>query len=436
MSGHSLAEYTEKGLYYLRDTSIHDPATAILMTAGLLGSICLSKSKTAKYLSIGSVSYTVYIITTGGDFMQGRMFSTPAFCAFLILIDVILHRQMSLNRNRLRSSLLIAVPICCLLVGAKNHPLFRDTVDQSEVFRRSGIVNEHTYWYKIFGWRSPTRSFPPLKPFAGKKTGVQSRCGAIGRFGMLMQAPFWLDTCGLVDPFIARIPPILVPTWRIGHLVRFIPKGYPQALMRNNPSLVRDPDLRSLLTQLDVLRRKPSKNRKQSFRERWDAIRWLHVGYWSLRKKTSKRYQSPNYFTWLPKRTLHIHGYDLFSHPVRGGKSNSPSSYGNLKKAKRIFIFPENESSSKQLIIQNVSCETYHPITIQYVRMSQQFQTRKKQVIPTVTPRKSSRNHCDMTVNWNFPEAEFDEYRIKTIRLARDHIKGFYVDTSFSMTLK
>ena len=64
-----------------------------------------------------------------------------------------------------------------------------------------------------------------------------------------------VDTCGLVDPFLARLPVAEGP-WRIGHFERAVPQGYVESVRRGRNELV-DPDLRRLYDRIALLTSAP-----------------------------------------------------------------------------------------------------------------------------------------------------------------------------------
>ena len=80
LAGYPTMEYIERGLTYFWVTGQRDPATLLVIAAGLLASF-IARTPLLLSLAAGQLLYLAFILYAGGDFMQGRFFAVPAFLA-------------------------------------------------------------------------------------------------------------------------------------------------------------------------------------------------------------------------------------------------------------------------------------------------------------------------------------------------------------------
>ena len=111
----------------------------------------------------------------------------------------------------------------------------------------------------------PCPTIDPEKP-------SQGLCGQLGHTGLGMKAPVRLiDTCGLTDGLIARIPALHTPYWRIRHPERKVPKGYASALAGGRDAPY-DPSIRTLFEDIEHVTTGPLFSAA-----RWAAIYRLNI---------------------------------------------------------------------------------------------------------------------------------------------------------------
>jgi arabinofuranosyltransferase len=65
-----------------------------------------------------------------------------------------------------------------------------------------------------------------------------------------------MDTCGLADPLMARLPSLYNPEWRTGHYRRMIPAGYRESV-ESSTNVVQDPALHEYYEHLRAITRGP-----------------------------------------------------------------------------------------------------------------------------------------------------------------------------------
>jgi arabinofuranosyltransferase len=146
-------------------------------------------------------------------------------------------------------------------------PLNSEVSHRVEVERPPGAVDERGYYWQASFLRYLRREgevWPDQQwALAGaawrrQPTRAVER-GVIGYFG------YWagtdkiiIDTFGLADPLLARLPADPSRTYRVGHFARALPAGYREVVMTGNGRLI-DPQLNAfyerlvLITQSDHL---------------------------------------------------------------------------------------------------------------------------------------------------------------------------------------
>ena len=88
-TGISLGQQITHGKYYLITSIVYDPLTIVAILFGIY--IGLISSKIEKILALGVVSYLLYSVSIGGDFMAGRFFTAPLLLAVIIWHELISH---------------------------------------------------------------------------------------------------------------------------------------------------------------------------------------------------------------------------------------------------------------------------------------------------------------------------------------------------------
>ena len=73
-----------QGLRYMRDSLTRDPITIIAIVAAVLTAPVMGRRRGVP-VAAGIALYAVYVLWIGGDFMSGRFFSAPVFCAVMLM---------------------------------------------------------------------------------------------------------------------------------------------------------------------------------------------------------------------------------------------------------------------------------------------------------------------------------------------------------------
>lgn len=260
-NGMSLAESFAASEVYFRDLIKYDAVTALVIVVACLRGLLQGKWQT-RSLALGLVLYLAYLGTAGGDYMGGRLFSTPFVMAVVML---------ALN-VRLRwwwnAPLWIVVTV---VLGMQRGWMVWDVHPHVEVRKMS----QHAWMYPFTGWQSPQRvaDFRNM-PWAeqglkakAEKHAVVAKC-AVGLYGFEAGPGVYIvDPLAITDGFLSRLPS-KKPAYP-GHYERAFPAGYLESITSGKNQLS-DPALKSLYEQTQLLARAPL----------FDATRWQAI--WAL----------------------------------------------------------------------------------------------------------------------------------------------------------
>jgi arabinofuranosyltransferase len=265
LAGYPTIDYLHRGVSFLLATWHFDPITICLIFAALLFG-WWTRSWLVRALLFGVFFYLLYIVRSGGDFMQGRFLSVPALIGTITLC-LLFARGATLGRVALLLPLILAVT-------AGYTPIFQDPATFGGRVRAVGTIDERAFYFTEYGLLSPNRKWPVVVfPTGDTPQEVGVTCGGFGALALGQPGSLTIDSCGLGDAFIARLPAIEDPHWRIGHAIRRIPEGYEEYLMGQRTALA-DPGLQPLLDDIRLVGRGDLFHPK-----RWDAIWRLNVTF-------------------------------------------------------------------------------------------------------------------------------------------------------------
>ena len=236
----------KQGLLYLLESLSSDPVCLfIIVTACIMVFI-----KFKKFLPVvsGIIIYLIYTIIIGGDFMSGRFLVIPFFCSVIMI---------SCFKNNLKRSkyLSIFIIIIALSIISKSPHLFTTSKKEinyenlKDLIDKNGISDEHSFYYKTSGLLKTERNVEHPYDFywiykakmileqLSEPTPIVVR-GSIGFLGYYAGPDISIiDLYALPDAFLARLPTIQNPYWRIGHFERILPDGYLNSIENNKNNL-------------------------------------------------------------------------------------------------------------------------------------------------------------------------------------------------------
>ena len=260
-NGMSLAESFAASADYFRDVITYDAVTALVIVVAATRALLQGQWR-MRALALGLIFYLAYLGTAGGDYMGGRLFSTPFVMAVAML---------ALN-VRLRWWWNAPVWIALTLaLGLHQGWIVLDVHPHAEVRKMS----QHAWMYPFTGWQS-TQRLPDFHNMPWAEQGLKAKAGkhdvvakcAVGLYGFEAgPGVFIVDPLAITDGFLSRLPS-KKPAYP-GHYERAFPAGYVETVTSGKNQLT-DPALKTLYDQTRLLARAPL----------FDAARWQAI--WAL----------------------------------------------------------------------------------------------------------------------------------------------------------
>ncbi len=247
-NGLSLSESFAAAEPYFADLIKYDAVTALVIVVAILRGLLQAKWQ-MRALAFGLALYMLYLGSAGGDYMGGRLFSTPFVLAVAML---------ALNA-RLRwwwtAALWFALTIG---LGMYRGWMVWDVHPHAQ----ARMLSQHAWMYPFTGWQSQQRyvdfhNMPwgeqGLKARSEKHL-VVAKC-AVGLYGFSAgPGVFVVDPLAITDGFLSRLPS-KKPAYP-GHYERAFPEGYIETVTSGQNQL-RDPALKALFEKTQLLARAP-----------------------------------------------------------------------------------------------------------------------------------------------------------------------------------
>ena len=263
-NGLSLVESFAASEVYFADVIKYDAVTALVIVVAAIRALFQGKWQ-MRSLALGLMLYLAYLGTAGGDYMGGRLFSTPFVLAVAMLaLNVRL-------RGWWNAPLWIAVTVA---LGLHRGWMVRDVHPHAQVRKMS----QHAWMYPFTGWQSTQRAadfrnMPWAEQGLKAKTekhAVVAKC-AVGLYGFEAGPDVYIvDPLAITDGLLSRLPS-KKPAYP-GHYERAFPAGYLDSVTKGGNRLS-DPALKTLYDQTQLLARAPLFDEA-----RWHAIWALNTG--------------------------------------------------------------------------------------------------------------------------------------------------------------
>ena len=277
-------EYYRQGAVYLLQFISRDPLAFFSLLFSAF-TILINRKKAQKQIVClaGIIAYIVYVVSIGGDFMAGRFFSVVIYASLFLL------SQMDLPEKNMSRFCRIAIPslFIATLFLPDNSFLSGKNFSVGLTETTSGIIDERGFYFPFTGLLNYEKEFYPKLFWARRAVGEQDSLenlekaanehsvieeGVIGYKGYLAgPRVIIMDCMALSDPLLARLPGMYKRHWRIGHIRRFIPDGYPESLQQEANKL-KDPQLAAYYSDLRLI----------VSGEIWDPDRWRAIWNFNL----------------------------------------------------------------------------------------------------------------------------------------------------------
>lgn len=251
-TGLAKVDYIKKGFDFLYQSSMMDVLLVLIPIVFIIYSI-LKKDRDAILLSIGIVLYDIYVISIGGDFMLGRHLTVQFFLALIGLL-YLGNKYLFINtsqKNQLTlSQLLLRLCVIGLICGSCVRPIVKEYLyDSTWNDEGTGVADEKYHYYHYSGLIPYTYDLIVnhnnlhIEMAQGEIDAIdEARAkGDVGNYswGVSGMTAFYemdkgtmylTDRYGLMDPLLSHLPAMKHEFWRVGHMVRQDPNGYPESI--------------------------------------------------------------------------------------------------------------------------------------------------------------------------------------------------------------
>lgn len=253
------------GIAYARESLRHDWIT--LPAIATAAAIAVAKRQLAPaLLAAGMITYVVYVVWIGGDFMIGRFFTMP----FVVAVALLASAAPRFGTWPFAAcatvvlALGLASPRSPLLSGSSYGELQAEDADPPA----AGMVDERAYYFGERGLLRATVDVARDPIAAPPRSASVSRDDVVVRIDPFGSPAFAappgvhvVNTFGLSDPLLARLEP--EPGFRVGHPTRDLPEGYLESLETGENRIV-DPTVARLYDDVRLAVSGPV----------WSAARW------------------------------------------------------------------------------------------------------------------------------------------------------------------
>lgn len=261
-TGIGLGMLVKQGYFYFLNSISLDPLTLCVIAFVLLLPFA-SKQWRFLPLTVGILLYLLYVVRIGGDFMSGRYFAAPLLMAAAIL-------AVYPFKDWKAFGLLLLVVLLVGLNSPRPPVAFTELsqvvstagLDPKDLIDEKGISDEHLYYQSRLGLiqdspeqRYPGSSYAGKKWKPGKQPASVETTGPLGIFGYVKGPDVHvIDSNGLADPLISRLPIQDPNHWRIGHFKHIVPDGYMETL-ESGENEIADANLARYYDQLRLITR-------------------------------------------------------------------------------------------------------------------------------------------------------------------------------------
>ncbi|MFQ5622661.1 MAG: hypothetical protein ACE5FS_04620 [Paracoccaceae bacterium] len=208
--------------YFIINAFSHPFTSAVIFVGTVAG---LAGGPANRLIAVGILLHLVDLYRIGGDFMQGRVLSVDFLFACFLLV------RAWPGGRRLHVASLGAV--CAIGLILEPSYLVRTRLEPGSFVY---VTDERQFYYHSYGMLSESRVWPVRQAGegGGRVRHVAMSCGFIGAARIRWPDTIYLiDSCGLTDPFLARMPVALrdLPDMRTGHFFRTVPANIADVIL-------------------------------------------------------------------------------------------------------------------------------------------------------------------------------------------------------------
>jgi len=243
------------GLKYIYSSLKFDIITLGVISGALVIIFFVSINKYFKYIGYGIILNLMYVVSIGGDFMQGRFLSY----SFLVSVIILL---LWFSKVQSRKSMITTTSLVFVFLLFYPHTPFNSPLNYENRKINLGIADERGFYFEhlsLFKYilRDKDNNTVPDLPRAAKGNEFKGSAEkiivkvAVGLFGYYSGTEkIIIDPFAITDPLLARMP---VSRWsRIGHFRREIPPGYINSVS-DGTEVIEDPMLNEFYNKVRII---------------------------------------------------------------------------------------------------------------------------------------------------------------------------------------
>ena len=260
-------DYVVRGIRYYLNAAVCDPIILIIPLLVMIAAISVRKGQYI-FCMAGPLLYGIYLIAVGGDFMMGRHFTTMFFISLMCYIDIRNREFSELGKGARFNRRFVGIAIAALVFGFTS-----DVITDQFLFGRtfgSPISDERAGYFTTASLFNNLYSLATTGELCIRDTwnedGVKEIRDNNMPGGILKSVPgitkyynndlYLNDLYALGDPFLAHLPAVAEPGWRIGHMWRQAPEGYTDMILFSyTPNSIKNEDVREYYRIIDEITR-------------------------------------------------------------------------------------------------------------------------------------------------------------------------------------
>ena len=232
-----LRDYIIRGLRYYMNAAICDPIILIVPLFVMIAAFSVKKSQYIACMA-GPFLYGLYLLYIGGDFMMGRHFTLLFFISLICYVDIKNREFSELGRGAALHRMFTGFIIATLIYTGTSHVLsdqflFGRSIGSPISDERAGYFNTSSLFNNVV---SLIRTGDLCIQNTWNDDGVREVRDSNMPGAILESVPgivkyynndlYLNDLYALGDPYLAHLPAVHEPGWRIGHMWRDTPVGY------------------------------------------------------------------------------------------------------------------------------------------------------------------------------------------------------------------
>ena len=264
-----ITDYLVRGAGYYVNALLCDPVLLIVPLGAILATIYVRKAQYIWFMA-GPVLYGLYLLYVGGDFMMGRHFTLSFFLSLICYMDIKNREFSVLGKGASFNKKFVLISAAALIYTGIAQPItqqftFGRTFGSAISDERAGYFQTSSLFNNLY---SLIRNGDLCIRDTWNESGVDEIRGFNMPGGILTSVPgitkyynndlYLNDLYALGDPYLAHLPAVVEPGWRIGHMWRQAPEGYTDMILYSyTPNSIQNEDAKAYYRIIDEVTRGP-----------------------------------------------------------------------------------------------------------------------------------------------------------------------------------